>query len=255
MTEDGGKNTAVDLLFEGERVDDLQLRGLKLIQSPAAFCFGTDSVLLAHFALEGLRKASGKSRVADLGAGSGALSFLIHGLTSLSVTAIEIDEAACSRIGRSCLLNGLDESAVAVVNADITDPSLSRLGKFDYAVCNPPYFSKNCGKISAKGAATHELSADIAGVAKAAAQLLRFGGRLDICFPAERLSEAFCALSSAGLEPKKLRLVQTKPGARPYLALIRANRGAKPGLIAEANLVITGADGKYTEEVEKYYNE
>jgi Predicted O-methyltransferase len=104
-------------------------------------------------------------------------------------------------------------------------------------------------------AATHEISADIAGAAKAAARLLKFGGKLCICYPAERLSEAFCALGGAGLEPKKLRLVQTKPGARPYLALIRANRGAKPGLVVEENLIITGPDGKYTEEVQKYYNE
>lgn len=254
--EENGKNTVNTLLFEGERADDLQLRGWKLIQSPAAFLFGTDSVLAAHFAIEGLQKAPGKSRVVDLGAGSGALSLLINGRTGLPVTAVEIDANACSRMKRSLLMNGISERDIAVVNADYLDPSAMRaLGKFDYAVCNPPYFAKNSGKLSEKPGATHELTADIKGAAKAAAGLLKFGGKLFICYPAERLTDAFCALREAGLEPKTLRLVQTKAGARPYLALVRANRGAKPGLVAESNLVITGEDGNYTEEVEKYYNE
>ena len=37
-------------LLPGERLDDLQCDGLKLIQRPDAFRFGTDSVLLADFA-------------------------------------------------------------------------------------------------------------------------------------------------------------------------------------------------------------
>ena len=37
-------------LKPGERLDDLQHSGLRLIQHPDAFRFGTDSVLLADFA-------------------------------------------------------------------------------------------------------------------------------------------------------------------------------------------------------------
>ena len=37
-------------LNPGERLDDLQTGGLKLIQRPDAFRFGTDSLLLADFA-------------------------------------------------------------------------------------------------------------------------------------------------------------------------------------------------------------
>ena len=33
-----------------ERTDDLQLKGLKLIQNPDTFCFGIDAVLLSDFA-------------------------------------------------------------------------------------------------------------------------------------------------------------------------------------------------------------
>ena len=53
-------------LAPGERIDDLQLNGLSLIQSADAFRFGTDSVLLAHFA-----HVNAKEYCVDLGAGAG----------------------------------------------------------------------------------------------------------------------------------------------------------------------------------------
>jgi len=37
-------------LYEGERADDLQHDGFRIIQSSETFRFGTDSVLLADFA-------------------------------------------------------------------------------------------------------------------------------------------------------------------------------------------------------------
>ena len=33
-----------------ERIDDLQYKGLKIIQNPEWFCFGIDSILLTEFA-------------------------------------------------------------------------------------------------------------------------------------------------------------------------------------------------------------
>ena len=39
-------------LKENERIDDLQYKGLKIIQDKTAFCFGIDSVLLSDFAKE-----------------------------------------------------------------------------------------------------------------------------------------------------------------------------------------------------------
>lgn len=49
-------------LHPGERLDDLQLNGLQIIQDPKRFCFGMDAVLLSDFA---------KVRTGGKGAGSG----------------------------------------------------------------------------------------------------------------------------------------------------------------------------------------
>ena len=39
-------------LKEDERIDDLEYKGLKIIQNKKWFCFGIDSVLLSDFAKE-----------------------------------------------------------------------------------------------------------------------------------------------------------------------------------------------------------
>ena len=37
-------------LKENERIDDLEFKGLKIIQNKKGFCFGIDSILLTDFA-------------------------------------------------------------------------------------------------------------------------------------------------------------------------------------------------------------
>ena len=37
-------------LNKNERIDDLQYKGLKIIQDETGFCFGIDSVILSDFA-------------------------------------------------------------------------------------------------------------------------------------------------------------------------------------------------------------
>ena len=53
-------------LKDTERIDDLQLKGLKVIQDKNGFCFGIDAVLLANFA-----KVKKRAKVVDLGTGTG----------------------------------------------------------------------------------------------------------------------------------------------------------------------------------------
>ena len=59
-----------NLLKQGERLDDLQLGGLGLIQDPDKFCFGVDAVLLSDFA-----KVRQGETVLDMGTGNYPCSF------------------------------------------------------------------------------------------------------------------------------------------------------------------------------------
>ena len=64
------------ILKENERIDDLQIRGLKIIQNPDLFCFGIDAVLLSYYA-----SARKGDRVMDLCTGNGAIPILMSSLS------------------------------------------------------------------------------------------------------------------------------------------------------------------------------
>ena len=61
------------ILMPNERIDELELNNLKIIQKIDGFCFGIDSVLLSDFA----RKIKNNSKVLDLGTGTGILGILL----------------------------------------------------------------------------------------------------------------------------------------------------------------------------------
>ncbi len=60
-------------LRPGERLDDLQLGGLELIQNPSKFCFGVDAVFLSDFA-----KVKPGETVLDMGTGNGIIRFYLQ---------------------------------------------------------------------------------------------------------------------------------------------------------------------------------
>ena len=65
-------NKGTELLKPGERLDDLQIGGLELIQNPAGFCFGVDAVFLSDFV-----KVKPGETVLDLGTGNGIIPILL----------------------------------------------------------------------------------------------------------------------------------------------------------------------------------
>jgi tRNA1(Val) A37 N6-methylase TrmN6 len=93
-------------------------------------------------------------------------------------------------------------------------------------------------------------------IAKSAARLLRFGGKLCICQRPERVFDVMYAMRTNGIEPKNLRFVSKKGDSQPWLVLVEGKRGAKNGLKVLGNLVAYNDDGTLTGEMlsitEKY---
>ena len=241
------------MLKDGERLEDLQYKGLRIIQSDEGFRFGTDSVLLAGFV-----KAAPHEKAVDLGSGTGVIAMLVAVRTGAEFTAVEIQPEQCDMARRSMELNGLD---IPVLEADMrtVHVDLGR-GRFDLAVVNPPYYPASGGAVSEKGgegfrgAATHDIFCTMEEVAGSAARLIKYGGKLFICCPASRLAELIVVLTKEKLEPKRLRMVAARAEKAPYLALVEAKKGAAPGMIVEKQLVISNSDGSYTEEVREIYH-
>lgn len=242
-----------DWLRDGERLDDLQCRGLKLIQRPDVFRFGTDSVLLADFA-----RPRPKDIAADLGCGTGAIALLMAAhQPGLSVDAIEIQPEIADMALRSMALNGMQDR-VRVLNADMREAWRTLgAGRHTLAVCNPPYGKLGAALESineAKRLARHEGGLTPEDIAKSAAMLLKNGGRFCVIYPAPRAFEMMRAMHENRLAPKRVRTVHGVAGRAPKFVLMDAVKGGGEGLHWLEPLVLRNADGSFTEEWHRIYD-
>ncbi len=237
-----------------ERVDDLQLGGLKIIQNPSAFCFGMDAVLLADFVT--LRPGD---PVADLGAGTGILPVLLSQKDPHAVFhAIEIQRDMADMAARTMAMNDL-EHRIMVHAMDLRhSPQRLGHGTMNVVVCNPPY-SKQGSALPSKAPeiqmARHEADCSLPEITQAGAALLKNHGRMCLVFPAVRMLELCDALRAYRLEPKRVRMVCSKASRSPYLVLMEAIKNAKPGLKWMPPLVVYQEDGRETAELQRIYHQ
>lgn len=60
-------------------------------------------------------------------------------------------------------------------------------------------------------------------------------------------------MREAGIEPKRLRLVEQQAGAAPWLLLLEGIKGRQNGLKVLPSLALRTPDGSATEEARKIY--
>ena len=193
----------------------------------------TDSFALGYFAAP----KSG-SKVCDLGCGTGLLGALLMARnTGLTLHNVELQERALALAGRTFAENGWQAEFAL---GDLRDAAmLPAAGTMDYAVSNPPYFRAGSGASApepSRQSAREESNCTIADVCTAAARVLRWGGSFAVVYRPERLVDLLVSLRAHGMEPKRLRFVQTKDV--PSLVLVESRRGGKPGLTVEPPLII-----------------
>jgi tRNA1Val (adenine37-N6)-methyltransferase len=239
-------------LKAGERLDDLQRNGYKIIQDPERFCFGMDAVLLSGFA-----SAPEGGRVLDLGTGTGIIPILMAAKTkAASLTGLEIQEESADMAGRSVLLNDLQDR-VTIVQGDIKEAGqLFDAASFDVVTSNPPYMIGGHGLKNPEGPkaiARHEVLCDLEDVVKAAAKLLKSGGKFYMVHRPFRLSEIMVVMHQYKVEPKRMQLVYPYADKEPTMVLIEGARGGRPRLTVEKPLIIYEAPGKYTQDIYDIY--
>ena len=240
-----------ELLNPGERIDDLIINDLKLIQHEREFRFSLDAVLLAHFA-----NVRSGARVVDLGTGTGVIGMLLTALGADRVVGLEINPQMADMAQRSVRLNRL-EDRMQVISADYRQiKGVLPPGHWDAVVANPPYWPVGQGLINPKdtiAAARHEVTASLADVVEAARYLVKYRGRFAMIHIPERMVEILSVMHQAGLEPKRLRMVYPAIDKKPNLMLLEGIRGGKPGLDVLPPLIIYDQNGDYTSEIIAYY--
>ena len=241
------------MIKEGERIDDLQLNGLKIIQSPGRFCFGMDSSLLSGFV-----KVRENETVLDLGTGTGILPILLSEKTrACHLTGLEIQKESADMARRSVALNHLEER-IDIVEGDIKEADrLFRAESIDVLVTNPPYMIADHG-IKSRGdamcIARHEVLVSLDDILRVSRRILPFKGRFYMVHRPFRLAEILTKMHDAGIEPKCMRLVYPKVDREPNMVLIEGVKGAKSRMTVMPPLIVYNPDGSYTEEVLRLYS-
>lgn len=246
----------VIILKENERIDDLQINKLKIIQNTDGFCFGIDSVLLSEFA----KDIKSNSNVIDLGTGTGIISFLLLAKTNIkNVVGIEVQPDVADMASRSIKLNNL-ENKFKIINCNIKDILQNvEMNSFDVVVTNPPYKKLNTGgknENSKKLISRHEILADIFDFINAAKLVLKDKGTLYMVHRPERLSDIIVGLRKNNMEPKNIKFVYSrKDSTDAKLVLIKAVKNGGEFLKVEKPLFIYNNDGTYTDEIKEIYKE
>ena len=239
-------------LKPGERLDDLQIRGYRIIQSPGRFCFGMDAVLLSAFA-----KVKKGERALDLGTGTGILPILLEAKNGgESYTGLEIQEESADMARRSVLYNHL-EDRVRIVTGDIREAAaLFGAASFHVITVNPPYMIGDHGlknENEAKYIARHEVLCTLEDVLRESGKLLGNKGRFYMVHRPFRLAEILSGMSRHRIEPKRMRLVHPYIDKEPNMVLLEGVKGAHPRMTVEPPLVVYNKDGTYTEELLELY--
>ena len=172
-------------------------------------------------------------------------------LRKAGVSGEKAMSAGCLLSGGTCGLS----ASVRVRQGDLRQlAGLLPRAAFDLVVCNPPYGSSSPTGPD-RALPTTEAGCRFEDVVSAAGGLLRFSGRFACCWPAARLQEAMTVLSRQRFSVKRLRPVSSKPGKNPYLCLIEAVFGGRPGMVFEPPLLVMDGEGRYTDEIRQIYGE
>ena len=239
-------------LLPGERIDELQRNGYRIIQNPERFCFGMDAVLLSGFA-----RAKKQERCLDLGCGNGIIPILMEAKTEgKHFTGLEIQPESADMAKRSVALNGLQDR-IDIVEGDIKDASkIFGASSFHVVTTNPPYMTAQHGLTNvyeAKTIARHEVLCNLEDIIRESARLLMPGGRFYMVHRPFRLAEIISLMVQYRMEPKRMRLVYPYVDREPKMVLIEGLRGGKSRMTVEKPLIVYKEPGKYTDEIYDVY--
>ena len=241
------------MLKENERIDELGINNMKLIQNKEYFLFGTDSVLLANF----VNVDNSKNNIIDLCSGSGVVAILISQKVKYNkIFSVELQEQMYDIAKRNIELNNLD---IVAIKSDIKDVEYIKSilkennikESVDIITVNPPYKPKGSGvknENTIKYIARHEELCALEDIFKTSSVLLKSKGKLYIVHKPERLVDLICIARKYKLEAKRIRYIYPKIELKPSIVLIEYVKDGGNECIVEKAIIEYDEKGKYTKE-------
>lgn len=236
-----------------ERVDDLQLNGLKIIQDPGGFCFGIDAVLLSDFV-----KLKRRDIAVEFGTGTGVIPILLSGKTKFEkIYAYEVQHDVADMASRSVLMNNLEARIEIIEDNLINAEKRFSAQSVDTVFTNPPYMRMDSGIKNLedrKAIARHEVLCSLEDIIRTAGYLLKDGGNFYMIHRPNRLVDIIALCRQYRIEPKEIRMIQPFAGKKPNIFLIRCAKFGRPDLKFLDPLIVYETPGVYTEEIYRIYS-
>jgi len=225
------------VLNNNEKIEDLEDKGLKIIQASDSYRFSVDSILLINFI-----KLKNYEKIVDLGTGSGIIPLLLFGKRKgLSIYGIEIQKDLADMARRSVELNELQNN-ITIIQEDFRNlKNIFKNQQFDVVLSNPPYISMGQGKInpsSSRAIARHEIKGDLEDIISVSNYLLKNKGRIYLIYRSAKLIKLIIALKKYGFEPKIIKFIHPRPGENANLVLLEGIKSGKEELKIEDPIFI-----------------
>ncbi|MGL5440838.1 MAG: tRNA1(Val) (adenine(37)-N6)-methyltransferase [Filifactoraceae bacterium] len=237
---------------ESERIDDIQIKNLKIIQDINGFCFGIDAVLLANFT-----KVKANKIGVDLGTGTGIIPLIIAGKSEVKrIFGVEIQDDVANMASRTVKLNGL-EDRLKIINCNLKDVKFYLEGhSFDFVTSNPPYMNPMGleNQNEAVRISKQEVLCSLEDIFIAATYLLKQGGAFYMVHRPNRIIDMSIFSRKYKLELKEIRFVHPKVTKAPNICLMKFVKNGKPDLKILEPLYVYDEFGNYTDEINEIYS-
>ena len=242
-----------------ERIDDLNIKGLKIIQNTDYFLFGIDSVILANNV-----KVKSNDIVLDLCTGTAVIPVIINAKQKCKkLIGVELQKEMYDLAKRNIELNNLQNN-IDIINMNIKDIKdirrylLDNVGKdtLDCITCNPPYKEIGTGlKIehSVKDIARNEVECTLEDIFKTASAMLKSKGKLYLVHKPERIVDLISLSRKYNLELKELRFMQPSVDKRPSLVLLEYVKDGGHECRVREVLLQYDDKGNHSEEIMELY--
>ena len=193
-------------LEKGERLEDLGCKNLKIIQNKNLYTFTSDSVILANFL-----KIKSKESAVEIGGGSGVISILATAKNKVKkIKIFEIQENLQKLCEKNIKINNLNDVLELIADDVRNFKKYDEVGSQDVVFSNPPYFLVDKTENSVRKFARQEVFLNLKDLIKISSQMLKYGGRFYLIYPASRLCELIYECEKNDIKIKKLFFTENK---------------------------------------------
>ncbi len=237
-----------------ERLDTIPGTDFSLIQKIDGTAFSIDTLLLADF----VQFTPEMMTAADLGSGSGILSFLIkYRNKNLQITGFELQKDFYDLSTRNMQINKQFEG-LFFESMDIRDiPSRILPESYDLVVSNPPYFQLGNGRLPtnpSRAQARHELNGTVLNFVESASYMLPYGGRFCVVIPISRHEEICKYMAECKFGIKRKEFVIPKEGEEPHLVMLEGEKFYGGKFEEMPSITIHKKDNSFSDELQKLFS-